>query len=219
MFKEKCPSCNKKVKKSYGYCPFCGCGLRENSEREDFGLLGRNDSSSGVQEELKLPFGLNKMVNSLVKQFEREMNSLDNLEGNNENLSGVGIPRGFQVRISTGRPGEMSVRPGSNSVRKNPVEKSVPVGERISAEEYEKRMNLERIEATSSVRRLSDRIIYEISTPGVVSKKDIILTKLASGLEIRAYSKDKCYVKFIPLTVEVIGVRLTKDKVFVELKS
>ena len=49
-------------------------------------------------------------------------------------------------------------------------------------------------------------------------KKDVVLGELATGLEIRAYSKDKCFVKFIPLKFEVSQYYLRNDRLFVELK-
>ena len=66
---------------------------------------------------------------------------------------------------------------------------------------------------------MGKKIIYEIETPGVRTKKDVVVAKLASGLEIKGYSEDKCYVKFIPLTVEVIGYYVENEKIFVELKA
>jgi len=38
-------------------------------------------------------------------------------------------------------------------------------------------------------------------------------------LEIRAYSDDKCYVKFIPLKVELISYSVRSEKVFVEIRG
>jgi hypothetical protein len=68
------------------------------------------------------------------------------------------------------------------------------------------------------MKRLADRIVYEIITPGVKSKKDVAVAELATGLEVKAYSRNKCYVKFIPLKVEVIGYYLKNERLFLELK-
>jgi len=40
-----------------------------------------------------------------------------------------------------------------------------------------------------------------------------------AGLEIRAYSKDKCYVKVIPLKVEILSWRVDRERVMVELRG
>ncbi|MFH1563606.1 MAG: hypothetical protein ABIF11_09390, partial [Nitrospirota bacterium] len=78
---------------------------------------------------------------------------------------------------------------------------------------------LPKVEVEAKIRRLADRIIYEIDVPGVGSKADVVVTELATGLEIKAYSRDKCYVKFIPLKVEVIEYYVRPNKVFVELRG
>ena len=131
---------------------------------------------------------------------------------NNAGNGGVdGIPRGFKIKIASGQPQMKQV------VRENPGK--INEAPQVSDEENNRRASLPREEIESKVRRLADRIIYEMKTPGVKKKKDIVLTKLASGLEIKAYSKTKCYVKFIPLTVEVIEYNVRDEKVFVELKT
>jgi len=107
--------------------------------------------------------------------------------------------------------------PQANQVVQTPKDKvEMP---KISAEEAERRMGLRKVKAESRVRRLADRIVYEIDAPGIRDKVDVVVTELATGLEIRAYSDDKCYVKFIPLKVEVIGYSVRSEKVFVELRG
>ena len=76
-----------------------------------------------------------------------------------------------------------------------------------------------KVEVESKIKRLGNTIIYEIETPGVKIKGDVVLTELATGLEIKAYSKNKCYVKFIPLKVEVIQYSVEKEKVVVEIRG
>ncbi|MBT3642899.1 hypothetical protein HN604_00545 [archaeon] len=203
MFKVTCPACDEKVKKSFDFCPHCGIMLQEKEGREDLGLLGNQDSGKNIVEELKLPFGMNKIVNSLVKQLERQMNE-GNMNGAN------GIPKGFKIQVSTKNPNQQP------QIQAPQV--AVPV-QRITAEEAQRRMTLERIEAGSVVKRLGDVIVYEIEAPGVASKNDVVVTKLASGIEVKVYSKDKCFVKFIPLSVEVVRYTVKEDKVFVEVKA
>ena len=205
MFKgKKCSSCNGKIKESFSYCPNCGKSFNSGDDSKDFGMLGKTDSIQNLTEGLNLPLGLGKMVNSLVKQLEKQMNSMD-LE------NGSGNPRGFKIKVSTGVPQSRQV------VQNNP--QNIEVSEKISDKESERRMKLEKIGAESKIRRLGDRIIYEIETEGIKSKKDVVLTKLATGIEVKAYSKNKCYVKFIPLTLEVVGYFVKQDKVFVELNA
>lgn len=203
MLKKKCKSCAKKVERKFNYCPYCGASFKTAKEEDNFGMLGINDSNDLVQEELKLPFGVEKMMNSLINQLEKQMGNMDFEEGK-------GMPKGIKIRIAKGSPmGQI--------IQKTPKRKiEMP---QVSEEEMERRIGLPKVDAESKVRRLADRIIYEIETPGVNKKEDVILTELATGLEIKAYSKNKCYVKFIPLKVEVVKCYVQKEKVFVELRE
>jgi len=203
MLKKKCKSCAKKVERRFNYCPYCGASFKAIKEEEDFGMLGIDDSNDMAQEELKLPFGVEKMMNSLINQLEKQMGDMSF-----ENTKGM--PKGIKIRIAKGPPmGQM--------IQKTPKRKiEMP---QISEEEIERRINLPKVDAESKVRRISDTIIYEINTPGVNKKEDVVLTELATGLEIKAYSRNRCYVKFIPLKVEIVKYYVQKEKVFVELKG
>ncbi len=204
MFKKKCPSCAKKIGSKFSYCPYCGISFGANQEEENFGMLGRDDSGEKVQEELKLPFGIEKVMSSLVKQLEKQMDGVDFSDGR-------GMPKGIKIQIARGVPQMGQV------IQRMPQKKKVlPV---ISDEEARRRMDLPKIEVESKMRRIADTIIYEIEAPGIQKKEDVVLTELATGLEIKAYSKDKCYVKFIPLKVEVIAYHIEKEKVIVEIRG
>ncbi len=206
MLKRKCPACAKKIERKFNFCPYCGVSFKAGDDQTNFGMLGRNDSGERVQEELKLPFGLNGIMNTLIKQLEGQLGNMD--MGN-----GQGLPKNVKIRVARGP------MPGMNQVvRKVPERKIVnmPV---VSDEENVWRAGLPKVEGESRVKRLGDSIIYEIETPGVKKKSDVVLTELATGLEIKAYSKDKCYVKFIPLKVEVVAYYVEKEKVVVEIKG
>jgi hypothetical protein len=204
MLKKKCPSCAKKIERKFNFCPHCGVSFKANNERSNFGMLGRNDSGERVQEELKLPFGMNKIMDSLVKQLEGQL-------GNMNIGDGQGIPRGVKIRVA--RSPQMG-----QVVQKAPKKKIVNTP-MVSDEEKNRRLSLPKVEVESKIKRLGDTIIYEIATPGVKRKDDVVLTELATGLEVRAYSKDKCYVKFIPLKVEIVEYYVEKEKVIVEIKG
>lgn len=203
MLKKKCPSCGKKIERSFNYCPHCGASFKTRQEKSNFGMLGRNDiDERNIEPDLKLPFGMEKIMGSLIKQLEKQMNNLD--------LRDVqGMPKGIKIRVARGpEPRQL--------LAQAPKKIQAPA---VSEEENQRRVNLPKIDAKSKVKRLSDTIIYEIETPGVKKKGDVVLTELATGLEIKAYSDKKCYVKFIPLKLEVVEYHVEKEKVLVEMKS
>ena len=174
-------------------------------EKKNFGMLGQDDSGERVQEELKLPFGVEKVMSSLVRQLEKQM-------GNVNFNNGQGMPKGIKIQIAKGVP-QMGQPVGEESQQKKKILPS------ISSEEAKRRMGLPSVEVGSKMRRLADTIIYEIEAPGIKKKEDVVLTELATGLEIKAYSKDRCYVKVIPIKVEVIRYHIEKEKVIVELRG
>lgn len=200
MFRKKCKSCGEKVERKFNYCPWCGGSLKVGGSRDDFGMLGRNDTER-AQEETRLPFGMEKIMGSLVKQLEKQIGNMDIDER-------TGFPKGIKIQIARSPMGQ---------VTKKPVKKREVVY--VSNEEAERRSSLEKMKAESRMRRIGDVIIYEIETPGLKKKEDVVITELATGLEIRAYSKDKCYVKIIPLKVEVLGWKVEKEKVLVEFRG
>ncbi len=197
MFKKKCPSCAKKIEKKYNFCPFCGHSFKEQKQQEDYGMLGTDDSIENVKQEIKLPLGLNSIMNSLMKQIQKDLGD----------MSG----KGFKIKISRGNP----------QMKKMPIQTKKPkqTKQYIPKEEQERRSSLPRKEAESKVKRIGDSIIYEISTPGVKSKSDVAINKLEESIEIRAYSKDKCYIKTIPMKLEIIEYFVKDNQVILELKQ
>lgn len=206
MFGKRCPSCNERVKKKFNYCPHCSYGLKQRKPTGDFGLLGLGD-------DIKLPFGFNAIMKPLVKQLEKELASLDM----NELNSNMGQPpKGFKIQISTGKPQNHQ---NVGKIDMMPSLEDADVAEEISHREAERRQKLPRVDAKSTIRRLPEGIVYEISTPGVKNKKEVVVSALEDGIEVRAYSKAKCYTKVIPMKAEILGYKVSDEKVLVKLKA
>ena len=204
MLKRKCPACANEIEGKFNYCPYCGASFKITREKENFGMLGRDDSVGKLQNEVKLPFGIEKIMNSLVKQLEKQMGNID--FNNNQKM-----PKGIKIQIARGFPQMKQV------VREVPQKKETLL--KVSDKENERRRILPKVDAESKIRRIADTVIYEIKAPGIQKKENVVLTELATGLEIRAYSKNKCYVKFIPLKVEVLEYYVEKEKVIVEIRG
>ena len=209
MFKKKCPSCGKKIEKKFRYCPYCGKSFRQEQEQEDFGMLGREDFLNAPMD-AGFPLGLNRIMASLMKQIDKEFNELEK-----EDPERV-VPHGFKIQISTGnQPRIERINAPMISENNRGKEKTEKMPE-ISLDEMERRAKLKKEEAKSAVRRLADRIVYEIAVPNVKSKKDIVVTKLENGIEIKAYSKDRCFYKVIPIKTKLMGSSLKEGILFME---
>lgn len=195
MWGDKCPNCAKKIKKDFSFCPYCGLSFKQYKEQEDFGLLGRDDMSSSP---IKIPLGnLDKLFAPLIKQFAEQIDR--------EFSPAKQGPKGFKIQITHGPNPSQNIGGAAKQV--------------INDKEIERRKSLPRKDAESNVRRLSDKVVYEIAVPGVKSKEEISITKLENSVEIKAYSKDACYVKTIPLNADVMGYKIKDGTLVLELKS
>jgi len=79
--------------------------------------------------------------------------------------------------------------------------------------------DLPRTEAKTSIRRIGDRLIYELNTLGVNSPQDIFISKTESGYEIKALGSKKVYVNSIQIDLPLRGYALQKNKLLVEFES
>ena len=166
-------------------------------------IQSASDRHGSGDPDLKLPFGVEKLMGGLINQLEKQL-------GNMEVDEKTGMPKGLKIQIARGRGGPQVVQ------KKPAVKRSVVV---VSEEEGKRRAELKKVDAKSRVKRLGDVIVYEIEAPGIVNKEDVVLTELETGIEIRAYAQDKCYVKVIPMKVEILGMRIDREKVSVELRG
>ena len=222
--KKKCPRCNSKISKDFDFCPYCG-NLFNNSE--DWGMLGKNDFEP-LRTEMKLPMGLNTLFNSLVKSLDKEFQQLDREMGkemtkqqkpkNNIHTGGISI--------SISSAGDNNPKIKINSFGNIPefqreerqIKKHVKKTE-FSEDNLKKLSKLPKEEPSTHIKRLSDKLIYEIDVPGVKSIKDISIIQLENSIEIKAIGKDKAYFKLIPLNFPIINQKLSNGKLVLELEN
>jgi len=206
MWNKTCSNCAKKIEKDFIFCPYCAFPVKKQQEKDDFGMLGKDDSLNNLQHQNQNPLaalgGFDKIFNSLLGQLGKEL-------GNN------GMPGNFKIQISTANP--MS---NPALIRKQPKRRLEKINDiKVDEQEYERRKNLPRQEAESNVRRLSDTIVYEIKVPGVYKKEQIVITRLDTCFEIKAYGDNACYIKTIPLNAELLKSYLKGENLILELKE
>jgi len=206
MFKKKptCLRCKSKVSDSFDFCPYCSLDLRDpEKDMKDFGLLGKNEV---VGHPLVGGFGglgiTDKMINSLfktlVKTLDKQMNEMK--EGKDLDTEVESFPNG--VRISFGAP------------RKKTSRKASKKG--LTKDQLDRMSGLPRVEAKTNVRRLSDKVVYELKAPGVESVEDIFVSKLESGYEVKAIGRKKVYVNSLPINLPLKGFTVTDKGLTVE---
>jgi len=245
MFKKKCKRCGKKISKNYDFCPYCGYTDKyEQQEKyqKNYGLLGKSDREDSLASFPQIPFGFGikgfgDIFNSLLKQIDREFKELDKkmLSEKEKLLKNKKIKgkkfhptSGISISISsiTGKEPEIKIKgfgPEFRNIKKQISKPNQPVEAKITTpkiteEKAKKLSKLPKQEAETKVRRLSNKIIYEISLPEVKSIKDIIINKLENSIEIKAFSKNTVYFKLIPLNLPILKYNLKNQKLILELK-
>ncbi len=166
----------------------------------EFGLLGQPEAS--------LPFGFQLLFNSLVKEIDKQFQKLDQ-EGAEEKKQ-MPVREGINIHITS-----MGNRPF--------IEVQHPVKEikkiKVTDDMVKKLSTLPKKEAQASVRRFSNKIVYELELPGVRSLQDIIVSKLESSVEIKAIAQDKVFFKLIPVQMPILGYQLYEGKLILEFKA
>lgn len=216
MFDKKiCKNCKEKISGKFDFCPHCGA-YNGNNKNEDYGMLGKKDTQDPFEEMGKGLFGgmsgkmLNKMLGSAMKMLEKEM------QKNMQNQTRINPQTNFELYINGKKINPQNIKVTKKEIPKNIITKKVSTPQ--FDEETQKRFSqLEKAEPQTNIRRLSNKVVYEIDVPGVESIKDVSVLKLENSLEIRAITKDKAYKKIISIDLPLKKYKLEKDKLILEL--
>jgi hypothetical protein len=103
--------------------------------------------------------------------------------------------------------------------RKKIVPKKELLMKNLTKEKLERFSKLPKKEPESKVRRLSGRIIYEIPIPGVRDIENVLVNQLENSIEIRAASDTNSYSKTLNINLPIIGYRLDKENLILELEA
>lgn len=217
MFGKKCNQCGEEVNKKHKYCSTCGSPLQKE---EDFGMLGREDV---FDNQIKFPMGFNMIFNSLIKNLDKQFQNM-----NKEVIKHTPDPKikkgGISISISTSPGREPQIK--INSFGGGPMleQNSPPVKRELKPMKKLPRTNIKigklpKKEPTTNIRRLSDKVIYEINIPGVKSIKDVSIIQLENSIEIKALAKDKAYIKIIPIGLPILDYNFEKGKLVLELEA
>ena len=183
----KCESCGKAIEDTgkFSFCPFCGNPLMDKeSEFEDYGLLGKNDSDDTDSFSLASMGITDKLINSIMRSMMKSFNSQLKNPPKDAKTEIATLPNGIKIRVSS--------IPLNQLAQKKP-RKAQPILPKLTEEQIERMSKLPRITAKSSSKRLPDKVIYELATPGVKDIKDVLVSKLETGYEIKAIGDKKVF--------------------------
>jgi len=211
--KKECERCGSKINSKYKFCPSCGSLF--NSE-EDWGMLGQDDSGENVEDFTNSFFGnlgggmFGKMLEGTMKMLEREIQKGIKEQRNQPRTNMQLFINGKKVNLNR-------VSPNTQQTQKPRKEIKEAKLNNLSQNNLKKMSSLPRQEPITQIRRLSDRIIYEIEMPDVESINDISIIKLENSIEIKALAKNKAYFKVIPINLPITNYTLSEGKLVLEL--
>ena len=205
MFNKKtCKKCNEKINEKASFCSNCGFPTSKENEK-DWGMLGKEDISQNEEDLFMMPFGgisgkmISKMFGSVMGMLEKEMSK--ELQKANERQPPRMQPRTNIKLMINGKEvnlNNMEQQPKQQKQVKN-IQR-VPALE-MSSEKQKKFSKLPKTEPETTIRRLSNKVIYEIKMPEVKSLNDISIINLENSIEIKALGKKKVYQKIIPINL------------------
>jgi len=227
MFKKRrCTNCGKKIETDFSFCPHCGNEMEKRENNEDFGMLGKDDNFFDSFDNISLPFGFNTIFNSLIKNLDKQLKSID--KGIPQNQGNKKINKnGININISTsdGLSPKVVVKSFGNAPKLEKVGRQTKEKTRelpslnLPEEKIKKMSKLPKKEPATKIRRLSNKVIYEIDMPGVESIKDISIIRLENSIETKALAKTNVYIKLIPISLPIINYNLSDGKLILELEA
>lgn len=199
---EKCESCRKEIENKFIYCPYCGKSTMSPEQiQKEYGLLGNSDESllenplatAGLLGQIIAP-----MMQGLAKSLSEQINQ-DNAEIQH-------LPNGISIRIGP-------------KVPRKTYKQVKPLKAEVTKEQLERMSEMPRATAKTKVRRLSDKVIYQLDIPGVESIKDIFVSKLETGYEIKAIGQDKVYTNSLPINLPLLQYSFNESEVSLEFAN
>lgn len=214
--KKTCKRCGEKLNKEFSFCPYCGFGGEKKNDFWNDGFIDEMDFEKMFS---KFP------IANLMQEIERQFGEIDRTI-KKEKIEKRPVESGISISISSSNFGKPVIKvkkigDGQNipiQIRAVPAQAiNVPVT-KIDDREVERMSKLPRKEAGTKVRRLTDKIVYEIDLPGVDSLKNVSIHKLENSIEIKAFSKDNVYFKLLPVNLPILKYGLKDNKLVLELK-
>lgn len=224
MFSKKtCNRCGRKTNKNNKFCPKCGFPLNKNNKKEEFGILGESDSFTETDSFSNSLIGgiggnfMNKMISNTIRMMEKEMER--EMRRANKNNKKDDSPRTKIKLMINGKEINLGEDLQSQEQKKEKQKTPQIKFNNFSESQIKKFSKLSKKEPKTELRRLADKIVYEIEIPGVKSLEDISIINLEESIEFKAISDKNAYSKSIPLNLPIVGYKLSKDIVTLEFKE
>ncbi|MBI2628746.1 hypothetical protein HYW74_01540 [Candidatus Pacearchaeota archaeon] len=232
MFRQKCANCGKRISKKYEFCPHCGLNASSAFNEKDYGFLGKDDLKEFDELGMQLPFGFKMLMKPLMKELSKQMSELDRearKDGREINKKDISNERTFtRFDITIGMPGQKPIKivgTGGNFGKIGNMQNTIPLTNKtfklpkIEPDALKKAKNFSRKEPETNIRRLADRVVYEISLPGVNSEKNINIANFEEALEIKAVSDKEVFTKNLKMKMPLLGYSFADEKLILEFAA
>ncbi len=190
----KCNTCGENLNDKWNFCPKCGNHLKNQA---------------------KVSLGFPSLFKDLYKQFD-DLDVFENMFNDQSQVKTQGIS--ISISSIDGKP-QIKVKKYGGKEQQEKIKEFTKKERKGFMNLFKRKKPTKSEEPKSKVRRLADKVIYEIDVPGVKSKKDIAINKLENSIEIKAYAKDLVYIKTIPVDLDIINYYLDNEKLILELSE
>jgi hypothetical protein len=224
MFNKKCSKCDKKIDKEFEFCPYCG----HNIHKEKYGILGKSDDLNQLDNLFKKSFAnsqgnsiLDKMMSSAIGMIQKEMqkSAIESQKNAKPTQNPAGNPN-FELFINGKKlnlPGniagvQIERMNGNKDNPENSPKKQKIVMQEISEEILKNSVKLPRKEAKTKLIRTDNKVIYELETPGIASINEVLINKMESSFEIKAYTPNAVYFKNLPVKLTLVKYSIKPDE-------
>lgn len=194
----------------FNFCPSCGT---RNMKLEDYGMLGLEDNHNEHQP-IVAPQRKSFMESLIDQAMESAINAIEK-DFQKGTKNSKGIPKqNFQIMINGQKvdPEKLGLVP----VKKKKASK---VSKLFGEDKLSKLKKLPEKVPKTNVRRLSNKVLYEIDVPGVKSLEDVSINQLENSIEVKAISLKNAYKKLIPVSLPIRHYSISNGKLVLELAS
>jgi len=230
---KKCPNCDRKVNKDFDFCPYCAVRLKDS---KDYGLLGKSDNINDLDPQIRMGFQnmgsgsfMEKMIGGAIKMLEKEIQKAakqeQSIDKEMNDLNHSNLKTNFQLYINGKK---VNLPSNINGIQmgevnqpkvpkiKSPRKASLP---KVSNELLEKSARLPRKEPKTHLTRTTNKVIYELETPGLNKIENILVTPLENSFDIKAYTEKTVFHKTLPVKLQLLQYGIKEGKLFLEFKA
>jgi HSP20 family molecular chaperone IbpA len=153
---------------------------------------------------------IGNVMGSAIKMIEKEITR------DMTNLNKQPLPQNFRLMVN-GKEIPLGKRTPVKKIKKEIKEIKEMPNKSFSEKQRRLFSKLDKAEPKTNLKRLPNKIIYEISMPGVNSIENVAINRLENTIEVKAISNSKAYYKIIKIGLPIKDYYFYNKKLILEL--